>query len=207
MSPTLATLQGVPQVVSVTQAGVMSVSPSSGGMLWEYAWPGGKQGGIMPTVHGDQVVVSASGSGVMALRPALRGGAWTVEKIWETSDVVMYLSHPVVVGETMYGFSTKARGQLFALDMRDGHIRWLGPANQATNIAVTKAGNFLLLLEDDGELVVAWANNNAFDPVKQYAVGEGATWAQPIVSGRRILIRDANTLTMWTLNEPGSREP
>jgi len=207
MSPTLATLQGVPQVVSVTQAGVMSVSPSSGGMLWEYAWPGGKQGGIMPTVHGDQVVVSAPGSGVMALRPALRGGAWTVEKIWETSDVVMYLSHPVVVGETMYGFSTKARGQLFALDLRDGHIRWLGPANQATNIAVTKAGNFLLLLEDDGELVVAWANNNAFDPVKQYAVGEGATWAQPIVSGRRILIRDANTLTMWTLNEPGSREP
>ena len=46
-------------------------------------------GGIMPTVHGDQVVVSASGSGVMALRPALRGGAWTVEKIRETSDVVM----------------------------------------------------------------------------------------------------------------------
>ena len=30
MSPTLATLQGVPQVVSVTQAGVMSVTPSDG---------------------------------------------------------------------------------------------------------------------------------------------------------------------------------
>ena len=82
----------------------------------------------MPTVHGDQVIVSAAGSGVMALRPALRGGAWTVEKVWETDDADMYLSHPVVVDETLYGFSTKARGQLFALDMRDGHTRWLGPA-------------------------------------------------------------------------------
>ena len=102
----------------------------------------------------------------------------------------MYLSHPVVVDETLYGFSTRQRGQLFALDLRDGHTRWLGPPRQATNVAVTKAGSFLLLLEDDGELIVAWANKNAFDPVKTYTVGESATWAQPVVSGRRILIRD-----------------
>ena len=199
MSPTLATLQGVPQVLSVTQAGVMSVAPSDGRLLWEYAWPGGKQGGIMPTVHGDQVVVSAAGSGVLALRPLLRGGAWVVEKVWESGEAEMYLSHPVVVDETLYGFSTRQRGQLFALDLRDGHTRWLGPPRQATNVAVTKAGNLLLLLEDDGELVVAWANKNDFEPVKRYKVGESATWAQPVVSARRILIRDANALTMWTL--------
>ena len=199
MSPTLATMQGVPQVLSVTQAGVMSVAPSDGRLLWEYAWPGGKQGGIMPTVHGDQVVVSAAGSGVLALRPLLRGGAWVVEKVWETGEAEMYLSHPVVVDETLYGFSTRQRGQLFALDMRDGHTRWLGPPRQATNVAVTKAGNLLLLLEDDGELIVAWANKNDFEPVKRYKVGESVTWAQPVVSGRRILIRDANALTMWTL--------
>ena len=34
MSPTLVTLQGVQKLVSVTQAGVMSVSPSNGAMLW-----------------------------------------------------------------------------------------------------------------------------------------------------------------------------
>ena len=211
MSPVLATLQGVPQVLSVTQAGVMSVSASDGRMLWEYAWPGARQGGIMPTVHGNEVVVSAAGSGVLAVRPTMRNGAWTVEKVWETAEAEMYLSHPVVVGETLYGFSTKARGQLFALDLRDGHTRWLGPPRQATNVAVTKAGNFLLLLEDDGELIVAWADNNAFDPVKRYRVGESATWAQPVVSGRRILIRDGNALTMWDVRlkpwKPGSRKP
>jgi len=200
MSPTLATLQGVPQVVSVTQAGVMSVTPADGRVLWEYGWPGGKQGGVMPTVHGDQIVVSAAGSGVLALRPLLRGGAWAAEKVWETGEAEMYLSHPVVVDETLYGFSTRQRGQLFALDLRDGHTRWLGPPRQATNVAVTKAGSLLLLLQDDGELIVAWANKNAFDPVKRYTVGESATWAQPVVSGRRILIRDGNGLTMWTLD-------
>ena len=201
MSPTLATLRGVPQVISVTQAGVMSVTPSDGHLLWEYPVARRQAGRRRADLTGDQVIVSAGGSGVTALRPSLRGGTWTVEKVWETADAEMYLSHPVVVDETLYGFSTKARGQLFALDMRDGHTRWLGPPRQATNVAVTKAGNFLLLLEDDGELIVAWANNNAFDPVKTlHAWGEGATWAQPVVSGRRILIRDGNALTMWTLD-------
>jgi outer membrane protein assembly factor BamB len=199
MSPILATLHGVAQVLSVTQAGVMGVSVSDGRMLWEYAWPGAKQGGIMPTVHGNEVVVSTAGSGVFAVRPTVRDGRWTVEKVWETAEVEMYLSHPVVVGETLYGFSTKARGQLFALDLRDGHTRWLGSPRQATNVAVTKAGGFLLLLQDDGELIVAWANNNAFDPVKRYRVGESATWAQPVVSGRRLLIRDGTALTMWEI--------
>jgi outer membrane protein assembly factor BamB len=199
MSPIQATLRGVAQVLSVTQSGVMGVAPSDGRLLWEYAWPGARQGGIMPTVHGNDVVVSTAGSGVMAIRPTLRDGMWSVEKVWETSDAEMYLSHPVVVGETLYGFSTKARGQMFALDLRDGHMRWLGSPRQATNVAVTKAGNFLLLLEDDGELVVAFANNNQFEPLRRYKVGD-ATWAQPVVSGRRILIRDGSTLTLWTLD-------
>jgi outer membrane protein assembly factor BamB len=199
MSPILATLRGVPQVLSVTQSGLMSVAPADGRLLWEYAWPGARQGGIMPTVHGNDIVVSAAGSGVMAIRPSLTNDSWTLEKVWETSEAEMYLSHPVVVGETLYGFSTKARGQMFALDLRDGHMRWLGPPRQATNVAVTKAGSFLLLLEDDGELVVAFANNNQFEPLKRYKVGD-ATWAQPVVSGRRVLIRDGTALAMWTLD-------
>jgi outer membrane protein assembly factor BamB len=199
MSPVLATLRGVTQVLSVTQTGVMGVAPIDGRLLWEYSWPGGKQGGIMPTVHGNDIVVSAAGSGVLAIRPSLRDGAWTVEKVWETPDAEMYLSHPVIVGETLYGFSTRARGQLFALDLRDGHMRWLGPPRQADNVAVTKAGSFLLLLEDDGELVVAFANNNQFEPLRRYDVGD-ATWAQPVVSGRRILIRDGTTLSLWTID-------
>ena len=173
MSPTLATLQGVPQVVSVTQAGVMSVTPSDGRMLWEYPWPGGKQGGIMPTVHGDQVIVSAAGSGVMAApsraaRRRVDGGESVGDR--RRGNVPQ---PPGGCGRDAVRVLDPARGQLFALDMRDGHMRWLGPPRQATNVAVTKAGNFLLLLEDDGELIVAWANKNAFDPVKRYTVGRG----------------------------------
>ena len=111
----------------------------------------------------------------------------------------MYLSHPVVVGETLYGFSTKAAGAA----LRAGHARWAHPlaraARQATNVAVTKAGSLLLLLEDDGELVVAWANKNAFDPVKTVHGGEGRHLGPANRVGPADFIRDANTLTMWTL--------
>jgi outer membrane protein assembly factor BamB len=111
MAPATATLQRVSQVVSATQGGVIGVSPSNGRLLWTYPWAGGAQGGIMPIVHDGTVVVSANTQGVLAIRPTLEGGSWTVEKVWETRYAEMYLSHPVVVGGTLFGFSRLAGGQ------------------------------------------------------------------------------------------------
>jgi hypothetical protein len=31
-------------------------------------------------------------------------------------------------------------------------------------------------------------------------VADSATWAQPVLSGRRILVKDVSTLTLWSLD-------
>ena len=80
--------------------------------------------------------------GVTALRPTRRAGTWTVDVVWETSDVSLFLSNPVVVGDTVFGLSEKARGQFFALDANSGKVLWLGPPRQASNTAIVKAGTF-----------------------------------------------------------------
>ena len=154
----------------------------------------------MPIPYNDTIIVSATMAGVMAIRPTSRNGTWVAEKVWETRDAEMYISHPVVVGDTLFGFSPRAGGQLFALDSRDGRVLWLGPPRQAANVAIAKAGTLLFLLKDDGELIVARANPAAFEPLKRYTVAESATWAQPTISGRRIFIKDVSTLTLWTLD-------
>jgi hypothetical protein len=79
-------------------------------------------------------------------------------------------------------------------------VLWLGTPREATNTAVVKAGELLFLLNDDAELIVARANRNAFEPLKRYTVAESATWAQPLISRNRIFIKDANSLTLWTLD-------
>jgi hypothetical protein len=185
-------------VVSVTQAAVIGVSVENGTLLWQYPWKGGQSGGIMPILHADTVIVSAAYNGVVAIRPRRQNGAWVVDKAWESPDAEMYISHPVVVGDTLYGFSRRASGQLFALDLRDGRMLWLGEPRFAENVAFAKAGDLLFVLKDDAELIVAKANPSRFEPLKTYQVATSATWAQPVISGQRLFVKDVSAVSLWT---------
>src|SRR6266852_7237512 len=96
--------------------------------------------------------------GVTALKPTRRDGKWVVDVVWETKDVSLFLSNPVLIRDTLFGLSERASGQFFTLDARTGKVLWLGPPREATNTAVVKAGNLFLLLNDDGELIVTKAS-------------------------------------------------
>jgi outer membrane protein assembly factor BamB len=200
-SPMIVELGGVRQVVTMTQESVLAVAIADGKRLWEYPWISrGTPGTITPILYGDTLIVGSQGMGLAALKPIVRAGQWNVDVVWRTTDVSLFLSNPVVVGEALYGLSEKARGQFFALDVKSGQVLWLGPPRQASNTAVVKAGSLLFLLNDDAELIVARSSRKGFEPLKRYTVADAATWAQPAVSGNRLFIKDATSLSLWTLN-------
>jgi len=35
---------------------------------------------------------------------------------------------------------------------------------------------------------------------RAYEVADTATWAQPVLSGQRVFIKDLSTISLWTLN-------
>ncbi len=47
--------------------------------------------------------------------------------------------------------------------------------------------------------VIARDSATAFDVVKRYDVADSSTWAHPALAGNRLLVRDANSLTLWTI--------
>lgn len=198
-SPIFAEIDGVRQVISVTQEGVIGVSFPGGAPLWRHPWKGG-QGGPTPVLHGDTVIVSGNQLGAAAFKPVQRDGEWVTETVWETTAVSMYLSTPVVIANTLYGLSQRSRGQYFALDVISGSVLWLGPPRAALNTAVVKAGSLLLLLNDDAGLVVAESNRERLQVVGRYSVAESATWAQPTVSGKRVFVKDTDSLTLWIVD-------
>ena len=200
-SPIIIELGGIRQVVTMTQDSVLGVSLSDGAKLWEYPWQSrSTPSAITPIVYEETLIVSSQAMGVTALKPARRGGKWVVEVAWQTKDVSLFLSNPVLVGDTLFGLSEKARGQFFALDAQSGKVLWLGQPRQASNTAIVKAGNLLLLLNDDAELIVARSSRTGFEPLKRYIVADSATWAQPAVSGNRVFVKDVSSLSLWTLN-------
>ena len=123
-----------------------------------------------------------------------------VEPAWQNADIPMRMSNPVLVGDTLYGMSTRNAGQYFAVDAKTGKTLWLSEGRQAGNVALATANPLLLSLEDDGELVVARASQTAFELVKRYKVADTATWTQGAFSGNRIYVKDVTNLTLWTLN-------
>ena len=112
----------------------------------------------------------------------------------------MYISNPVVIGDTLFGLSYLASGQFFALNAATGTTLWLGPPREAKNSAVVKAGSLLFLLNDDAELIVARSSRTGLEPLKRYTVADSATWAQPAISGNRMFVKDVSSLTLWTLD-------
>jgi outer membrane protein assembly factor BamB len=198
-SPIVALLGGVQQVISTTQTHVIGVETSNGRLLWRYPFAGAN-GATTPVVYGDAVIVSALNLGVEAFRPLRHGGEWTTTALWQTKDVSMYTSNPVVVEGTLFGLSHRSSGQFFALDAGTGAVLWLGQPREAANTAIVKARDLLFLLNDDGELIVARSSRARFEPLKRYTVADTATWAQPAISGRRIFVKDTSSLSLWTID-------
>ena len=201
-SPILAELGGMRQVVTVTQTHVVGLALTDGAILWAYPWESqATPSAITPILYGDTVIVGSTQMGVRALRPTRLGtGVWRSDVAWETQDVSLFLSNPVVIDGTLFGLSERASGQYFALDAGTGEVLWLGPPRQAKNTAIVKAGDLLFLLNDSGELVVARGSQAGLEPFRRYTVAHTPTWAQPAISGDRIFVKDVSSLTLWTLD-------
>ena len=199
-SPIIADLDGTRQVIAAAQYSIVGISVEDGAVLWEHPWKSPYVQAITPILYRDTIIVSGHHRGVMALKPFRRGDTWLVEIIWQTEKASMFLSNPVVIGNTLFGLSHLNSGQFFALDAPTGQMLWLDRPRRAENSAVVKADDLLFFLNDDAELIVARSSRTGFEPLKQYTVADTATWAQPAISGKRIFIKDIASLVLWSMD-------
>ena len=173
------------------------MSLPDGRLLWESQLQ--NNGGITPVLDGGGVIVSGLDLGVAAMKPVKRPEQWTVETVWQTKAVSMYVGDPVVLGGTLFGLSLGPAARTSPSTLPAAPRCWLGPPRQAANTALVKAGSWLLLLDDNGTLTVARSSRDRLEVEKRYTVAASSTWAQPAVSGRRIFIKDVKSLTLWTV--------
>ena len=201
-SPLVVEVDGVRQVVSVSQDHVVGLSARDGVLLWAHPFSSPYTHAITPIAHGGRVVVGAQNMGIRALRPRRQGAQWVIETEWRNDEVSPGMTNPVVVADTLFGLSERRRGQFFALDANTGATLWLGPPRQAENAAIVKMERLLFQLNDDAELIVARAGRAGFEPVARHVVADTPAWAQPAISGDRIYVKDIDTLTLWTVTPP-----
>jgi outer membrane protein assembly factor BamB len=200
-SPILATLGGTRQLITITQGKLVALDVASGALLWERPFVSNNNTNTTtPMMHGDTLIVSGNGGPTMALSVTRRDGTWATETVWENADIPLRLSDAVVVGDVLFGITTRNSGQYFAVDVKTGKTLWTSEGRQASHAAISRSGDLLFSLEDDGELVLAPLSRTAFAPVRRYKVAETATWAPAAFSGNRIFVKDLTTLSLWTVD-------
>lgn len=200
-SPIAAELGGTRQIVTTTQDNLVGVSAATGELLWRRPYTvRATRNAVTPIIHGQTIIVSGLGLPVTGFRVSNRGGLWSFEDVWTNNDVTMDMSTGVLIGTSVFGFSPRNSGQFFAIDANTGQTLWLSEPRQGDNAAVVRAGDLWFALETDAELVVARANPKQFEILKRYTVADSATWAQPVLSGQRVFIKDISTISLWTVN-------
>lgn len=200
-SPIVLELGGVRQVIAMTQRNIVGVAADTGALLWQRPWVNQfSNHSISPIPYRDTIIMSGYEMGVVAFRPTRQGDRWTTPTVWETKDVSMFMSNPVIVGDALYGLSQRNSGQFFALDPATGRVLWLGKGREATNTAILKARDTMFLLNDDGELIVAKSNPAGIEVFRRYVVSDNPTWAQPAITGNRVFVKDLTSLALWALN-------
>ena len=199
-SPVVTTFGGTRQIVTMTDKAVVGVEIATGKELWQIAFPDEFNENIVtPVVAGDVLVVSGIRKGTLGYRIAKTGAKFTATQAWANADVPMYMSSPIVDGTHVYGFSNKRKGQLFCLDATTGKVTWSTEGRAGMNASLQSAGADLVVLTTDGELLIVKRNPAKYEEVRRYKVADGQTWAQPVLLGNQIVVRDATTIAVLTM--------
>ena len=192
-SPVGATINGRRYAVFLTRAGLVGLDPATGQVLFERPWRARIAASVnaaTPLVIGDLIFISAQygpGAGVLRLEGS------TLTPLW-TSDEALSNHYATSMHRDgiLYGFHGRQEfGQAFrAVELRTGKVRWSEERFGAGTVAL--AGDRLVILRENGELVIAAASPDGFKPLARAKILMGTVRAYPALSDGFLFARNVD---------------
>jgi outer membrane protein assembly factor BamB len=209
-SPLVVEIAGVRQIVMWNHEALVGVESKTGDLLWRYPFPHVSNNQNMPTpvLHKGHIIVGGENRGIRSVKPTLLDGKWSAKEIWKQEEVALDMCTAVVNGEFLFGLSHYRSGQFFCLDPNTGEVLWKGPGRTGPNVAFLSIPGHIVALINDGELRIIKATGKSYQPVQSYRVAEDetfATWAPPVLLNDGVLIKDKNTLALWSWGAPATK--
>ncbi len=198
-SPHLLTIAGVQQLLLQNGAGVASVAPADGAVLWQHAWKGfaslqpalAEGGDVLMAVAND-----AGGLGVRRLAVASGPGGWTTREVWTSTGLKPYFNDFVVHKGYAYGFDG---GILACIDLQDGTRKWKGGRYGYGQMVLLSDQDLLLVISEEGELALVSATPAQFTEIGRFQAIEGKTWNHPAMAGDILLVRNGREMAAFRL--------
>jgi outer membrane protein assembly factor BamB len=203
-TPVVANIDGVHQVIFLMQSGLVSLEAAGGKPLWRYAFPYRVATGCSPVVWGNEVFCTAGYDvGGAACQVTRQGDSFAAKELWRikgNNAVASLWSTPVCKDGYLYGmisFKKFATGPLKCVELKTGQVIWEQPGFGAGNVIL--AGNNLIALSDDGQVVVVEANPAAYKELARAKAVNGKCWSTPALSSGRLYVRSTKESACFQL--------
>lgn len=198
-SPAVMTADGVKQIITLTDKLIVGVAVADGKLLWQlpFAVSGMGYNAATPIVDGSTVYITGQGRGTKAIQVSKQGDAFTTKELWANAQVGTQFNTPVLKDGFLYGLSD--RGLFFCLNAKTGERTWADTVSRQNYAAMIDAGSVILALTQKSQLSVIKPDDKAFTEIATIKVADKDTYAHPIVAGKQIFVRDADSVTLWTI--------
>ena len=199
-SPVVMTVDGVKQIVTLSEKSVVGVAAADGKLLWQIAFVPGRMAynAATPIVDGQTVIFTGQGRGTKAVKVENTGDGFAKKELWSAQPAVQFCS-PVLMDGLLFGVSGK--GNLFCLDAKTGQTDWTDSTKRGSGYAgMVAAGSIILALPNNSELIAFKPNGKQYEELARIKVAETPTIAYPVLAGKRLFVKDRDALTMWTID-------
>jgi outer membrane protein assembly factor BamB len=208
-SPVLLTLGDAKELVAETDKSIVGIGVAEGKLLWQVPFAVQGRGGYnacTPMVDGQTVVFSGSARGTKAVKIEKKDDGLEAKELWSNKENSVQFNTPVLTKDFVFGIT--ANNKLFCLNTKDGKTAWTkdvgggggggrrGPSGYGS---IVDAGSVMLALTPSAQLLVFEPSGKEYKELAKYKVAEKETFAYPILSGKRLFVKDRDSLILWTI--------
>jgi outer membrane protein assembly factor BamB len=141
---------------------------------------------ISPVVTGSSILVSSGYNTGAAL---FKVGANGLTRAWFQKKLRAQMNTPVVTQGHVFGMDgNNGGGNLVCLNLADGSEVWREKSVRGGSLVL--AGDKLICLTEQGELVIAEASSAGFRPLLRNQLLDGRSWVQPTYSGGKLFLKN-----------------
>ncbi|REK10469.1 MAG: hypothetical protein DWQ37_16430 [Planctomycetota bacterium] len=199
-SPQYAELAGVPQILTLEGAAVVSYAADGSAELWRYPWS--TANGIncsqpLP-VGDDRVLITAGyvmGSALLEIARDDEKG-WSAEPLWEEASLRGKFATPIVVDDVVFGLD---EGILVCVDLETGKRLW--KRGRYGHGQMLLAGDVLFIQCENGDMALVAADPKKYRELARIPVFEERTWNTPALAAGRAFIRNHREMACFDLRE------
>jgi outer membrane protein assembly factor BamB len=191
VSPVLATLHGVPQLVTVSNEKVMGLSPADGSLLWSLARPNEPEPSRSPVVLPEGRVLVPSWNEATVIAVTREDGVFKAAEVWRKPVLKSSYSPTVFHDGHLYGFNG---AYLVCVDPASGDVKWRQKVYAGSLILVD--GHLVVLGESSGDLRVAEATPVGYrEKLKTSVFSPGSSsFTGPSWAGGRVYLRNVEEI-------------